>query len=127
MQGNVAENIIKRQESLAGMRSNWETLWQDVADKVSPGKGFSTTKTPGQRNEQVIFDSTAVSDADKFASVMESMLTPRAQKWHSLKPKNPDLENNQAVMEWCEYVTDMLFSLRYSARANFAGHAIAAE
>ena len=121
MQGNVAENIIKRQESLAGMRSNWETLWQDVADKVSPGKGFSTTKTPGQRNEQVIFDSTAVSDADKFASVMESMLTPRAQKWHSLKPKNPDLENNQAVMEWCEYVTDMLFSLRYSARANFAG------
>ena len=121
MHGDIAESIIKRQESLASQRSNWNNLWQQVADKVSPGKGFNTLKTPGQRNEEVIFDSTAVSDSEKFASVMESMLTPRAQKWHSLKPKNPDLENNQAVMEWCEYVTDMLFSLRYSARANFAG------
>ena len=121
MKGNIAESIIKRQETLAGMRSNWESLWQDVADKVSPGKGFNSTRTSGQRNEQVIFDSTAVSNGDKFASVMESMLTPRAQKWHSLKPKSPDLENNQAVMEWCDAVTNILFSLRYSARANFSG------
>ena len=117
----TADDIIKRQDSLASQRSNWDSLWQRVADVVSPGKGFTATRTPGQRNEQNIFDSTAVSDSEKFASVMESMLTPRAQKWHSLKPKNPDLENNQAIMEWCEYVTDMLFSLRYSARANFAG------
>ena len=117
----TADDIIKRQDSLASQRSNWDSLWQRVADVVSPVKGFTATRTPGQRNEQNIFDSTAVSDSEKFASVMESMLTPRAQKWHSLKPKNPDLENNQAIMEWCEYVTDMLFSLRYSARANFAG------
>lgn len=117
----TADDIIKRQDSLASQRSNWDSLWQRVADVVSPGKVFTATRTPGQRNEQNIFDSTAVSDSEKFASVMESMLTPRAQKWHSLKPKNPDLENNQAIMEWCEYVTDMLFSLRYSARANFAG------
>ena len=121
MHGGIAENIIRRQENLASLRVNWDNLWQQVADKVSPGKGFSALRRPGQRNEQGIFDSTAVSDSEKFASVMESMLTPRAQKWHSLKPKDPDLADNQAVIEWCESVTDILFGLRYSARANFAG------
>lgn len=117
----TAEDILNRQYSLTGQRSNWESLWQQVADKVSPNKGFNTLRTPGQRNEATIFDSTAPLASEKFAAALESMLTPRAQKWHSLKPKNPDLEQNQNVMLWCDYVTDMLFSLRYSSRANFSG------
>lgn len=115
------DDIIRRQQSLASRRCNWENLWQQVADKINPNKGFTTTRTPGQRNEANIFDSTAALASEKFAAALESLLTPRAQRWHSLKPKNPDLEMDQEVMEWCDYVTDLLFSLRYSSKANFAG------
>jgi hypothetical protein len=48
------------------------------------------------------------------------MLTPRAQRWHMLKPLDDDLAEDTEVKRWCDEVTKRLFAFRYSPRSNFA-------
>ena len=118
---DIAQDIIDRQTRLAGSRAGWENLWQEVAERIHPSEAqFGGAKTPGQNDAVTIFDSTAPLALERFSAALESVLTPRTQRWHALKPKNPDLSNDQEVMRWCQFLTDRLFSLRYASGANFA-------
>jgi hypothetical protein len=54
---------------------------------------------------------------------MESMLTPRTQRWHKLKTGVPELDENQEVQAYLDEVTKILFQVRYSPKANFASQA----
>ncbi len=51
---------------------------------------------------------------------MESFLTPRTQKWHSLMTGDSLLDQNQEVAKYLERVCDVLFRARYAPEANFA-------
>jgi hypothetical protein len=53
---------------------------------------------------------------------MEDLLTPRTQRWHGLKvpAKYQEVAKNQAVKQYFEDVTNILFQMRYSPRANYA-------
>lgn len=120
----TAEAIIKRMDELRGKRGNWESHWEEVAQRVLPnysslfqGRGFVVG---GEKRTQEVFDSTASIALTRFASAMESMLTPRQGTWHHLKPSNPDLMKDRATRLWFEEVNRILFKYRYSPKANFA-------
>ena len=55
-----------------------------------------------------------------FGAAMDSMITPRTQKWHGLTVSNPEIKDRPAVKTYLETVTNLLFSHRYRWRANFA-------
>ncbi len=109
----IADKIIKRFEALALGRSEWEGLWRRCSDYVLPRGG---ELKGGQR----LFDSTAPLAAERFAAAMESVLTPRSQKWHSLMTGFKELDQNPEVGRYLNSARDMLFTARYAPEANFS-------
>jgi len=122
----IVEQLIREFEAAASNRSNLESHCEEVARYVMPSYSGSFTnggegQTPYGKRTQHLYDSTAPIALPRFAAVMESMLTPRGSKWHSLEPEDPVLLRDRATRVWMEEVTDLLFRYRYSPSANFAG------
>ncbi|MDB5433546.1 MAG: phage head-tail adapter protein [Caulobacter sp.] len=126
MADDRADAILRRQSRLEGERANWESHWAEAAERVLPRqRDFQGAKrTGGEKQSERVFDSTAPLALEKFAAAMESMLTPRNQRWHELDVQQVDSENlPQAVKEYLYSVTSILFRLRYAPSANFASQA----
>lgn len=118
-----ADTILKHQSTLASQRSNWESWWQDIGLRVLPSEAqFTTVDAEGTKRTERLFDSTAATANERFAAVMEDLLTPRTQRWHGLKvpAKYQEIAKSQAVKQYFEDVTNILFQMRYSPRANYA-------
>lgn len=121
----VAAQVIQRQEQLRTQRGNWESHWEEAAELVLPRysnhfTGDMSPKTRGEKRNQKQFDSTSALANEKFAAAMESMLTPRQQRWHRLKASDEVLNKDRDVRLWFDEVTRILFRARYSPKANFA-------
>mgnify|MGYP000916115890 CR=1 FL=1 len=120
-----ADELLKRFDRLKGDRTNWESHWEEVAQRVMPD--YSTTftspspgATKGNKRNLEVYDSTAISANIRFAAAMESMLTPRNQTWHRIRPSDRTLRANKQVKLWFEEVNQRMWDFRYSPRANFA-------
>lgn len=115
-------DLIKRYESLKGDRGTWEQHWEEIAERILPRQiGFIGEQTKGEKKTQQVFDSRPAIALDRFAAVMDSMLTPRQSKWHNLRASDEALNKDFQVRAWFEEVNRILFSARYSPKANFAG------
>jgi len=116
------DSILQRYSQLKNSRSNWESHWEEVAERVLPRQvGFLGDRTDGEKKTQKVFDSKPMLALDRFASVMDSMLTPRQQRWHNLRTTDEELNRNFEVQDWFYKVNNILYSARYSPKANFAG------
>lgn len=123
-----ANTIIRHESTLRDLRSNLSTWWQDIAYRVLPAEAqFTTIDAEGTKRTERLFDSTAARCNERFAAVMEDLLTPRTQTWHGLKaqvlqhfPGAQDLLDSQDVREYFEQLTNILFAMRYNPKANFA-------
>ena len=118
----LAEDLVREYENLKGLRGNWETHWEEIAERILPRQmGFIGQRTDGEKRTQKIFDSKPQVALERFASVMDSMLTPRQTHWHGLKTTDERLNDDFEVKQWFYEVNKTLFSMRYSPKANFAG------
>lgn len=109
-------------ESLVGDRANWDHYWEEVAERVLPRqRGFVGERQDGEKKTQKVFDSKPMLALDRFAAVMDSMLTPRAQRWHNLRTSDEALNREHDVQAWFYEVNNILYNARYSPKANFAG------
>ncbi len=119
-----ASQIINQHEQMAADRSQFETHWQEITERVLPRQDqwFGTVRTQGDKRTSKIFDSTAPLALTRFAAAMESIATPRAERWHKLTPQWP-LEEDKDSRTWLEEITKQLFRVRYSPRSNFASQA----
>lgn len=120
-----ALEILRRHSQMVSERSTWESHWQEIAERVLPRQDqfFGRVRTPGDKRTDKIFDSTAVRALERFAAAMESILTPRNEKWHRLAPENPGLAEDHETKVWLGAVNDQLFRQRYSPRSNFPSQA----
>lgn len=111
---------IQQFESVEAKRFNWDTIWQDVKDINLPeDKDFLVTRSPGERRSHRQFDMTGSLALEKFSAAMESMLTPRQQRFHILKPSLPELEKDQSVSLYFEELTNLLFKMRNRPQSGF--------
>ncbi|MDB5431096.1 MAG: phage head-tail adapter protein [Caulobacter sp.] len=125
-----ADEVLRRQSRLESERANWESHWAEAAERVLPRqRDFQGAKRAGgEKLSDKVFDSTAPLALEKFAAAMESMLTPRNERWHELTlghatGDRAGEEWPQAVKEYLYAVTSVLFRLRYAPSANFASQA----
>jgi hypothetical protein len=119
-----ASEIIRDHDTLVGDRANWDNYWREIAERVLPRENwFNTDTTQGEKKTEKVFDATAILALERFAAAMESMLTPRTQKWHKLTVQDPSLKENAEVNRYLDEVTNILFQVRYSPKANFASQA----
>ena len=114
------EQCLRRLSELEARRHNWDTHWQEIAERVWPAADeFLRVRSPGEKRSTKIFDATASLALEKFSAAMESMLTPRAQKWHTLRSTNDDLNKDLEVKGWFEEVTRILFQARNAPKAGY--------
>lgn len=114
-------SILKHQAQLADDRHNFDTWWQAIAYRVMPAEAqFTIESEPGTRRTERLFTGKPVTANERFAAVMEDLLTPRTQIWSALGPENKALGDSQPVKAYFEAVNDVLFTMRYRPRANFA-------
>lgn len=120
IQDEVSE-IIKQQAELETERFNYEPVWQEISDFVDPGNGQFTEKylTPGQRNDERIFDSTAQQALQRFGAIFVSSLIPSGQPYQKVTVSDPKLADNDNVKRWLESTTDKIFHYRDLPSSNF--------
>ncbi|MCW5623326.1 MAG: hypothetical protein KIT73_01240 [Burkholderiales bacterium] len=116
------EEVLRRQAAMESKRSPFETQWREIDERMgTTGSGFGSQSQPGQKQTALLFDSTAPLAAERFTAVMESLITPRHQRWQGLQAAEESLREDDEVVEYFDAVTRLLFRVRYHPRANFAG------
>jgi len=119
----LAKAVCMEFAELASERGTLDSHLEEVARLVLPSySGLFTaggTRTPGEKRTQHQYDSTAGAALTKFASVMESMLSPRNQRYQRVVPSDKDLLKDRVSRLWFEDVTDLLFKYRQAPKANF--------
>ena len=124
MADSRVDDILRRQEKMQTDRAVFEQHWREIAERILPRSDyFRVNRQPGDKHTERVFDATAALALERFAAAMESMLTPRTQKWHRLKAVEPDLMEDPQVKLWMDQVTQLLFNVRYAPKANFASQA----
>jgi hypothetical protein len=122
---DLAAKIIQDFQQISKNRGNFETHWQEIAQRMLPNEvpyfnAFGQTQTQGEKRTQFVFDSTAAIALSRFAAILDSLLTPRNQTWHRLMATDPTLNKRRDVQMWFDKANELLFRHRYSPRANFS-------
>lgn len=94
-------------------RDSWITSWQDCYDYALPGRTGFHDFVSGQSNLDKIYDSTAVTAVQEFASRMQDGLTPAFSKWFEFQAGqeiHPDMrsEVEEALEEDSQIVWEHL-------------------
>lgn len=118
--GGLVGLLMKRFRELEDQRAHWDSHWEQLAMVIWPdADDFRNKRQPGEERAKEVFDATAALALEKFAAAMESLLTPRAQKWHRLKASVEELNKDLEVKEWLDETNRTLFRFRNSPRASF--------
>ena len=121
---DTAQRILREFGLIQGTRGVWESHWQEVAERIWPGMSWKFNPywytTPGAKKNVFVYDSTATLALARFGSILDSLLTPRNQTWHTLKATDGLLNKKRDVRLWFDEVTKVLFHQRYQTTANFA-------
>ena len=113
--------IFSRFSTLEKNRAVWEDHWQQIAERVmSRSAEFTGERTPGDKRNTAMYDATASLALERFAAALESLLTPRSAKWHTLRSTNPLINKDSEVKAYFDQVEGVLWANRNSPKANFA-------
>lgn len=121
----LAEDLVNQFNTLCSSRGTWESHWDEIARRVLPMHSSlflsqGAIQTEGEKRNKDILDSTAVIALQRFGAILDSLLTPRNQYWHQLKPTDRTLLKDKNTMDWFSRVNTILFEQRYAPNANFA-------
>lgn len=132
----IVDDLMQLQSRLAHERSEWEDAWRDCVNLCLPtashkydfaGETVKSSLTglgrgaESARRSRELYDATAVWACERLTAGMESLITPRAQKWHTFSLDDPfGAEPSDVEEEWLDKLRDYHFSVRYDPRSNFA-------
>lgn len=121
----TAETLLRQHSDMVNERSNWDTLWERIAELLFPRAQQFTSKdqTQGQLRGESVFDNTPTLALDRYAAAVGSMVAPETSQYHGLKAADPDIAEDDEIKEYCEAATRALFAARYAPRANFSSQA----
>lgn len=108
--GDVAR-LLKRFKEAQSLYNLWRSLHQEAYDFAAPDRETFRFRSPGQRKNRHVFDSTAVDGLETFANRIESSIVPSWQQWESFKAGSeiPEDEKERAN-KGLEKITDTFFN-----------------
>lgn len=117
---DLVRDIRADHEAMKQERYAFEQQWNEVIDIMLPRfRRFGEQhQTPGEKRTQKIFDATPGLAHRHLAAAMESIVSPRTQRYQRLKLFN-DASERQATKLYLDEVTGLLFAHRYRWRAGF--------
>lgn len=121
-QDTDVEALLRKLDLAKSARKNWDTHCSEVALRIIPEMDdFLTRRSPNVKRREAVLDSTGARALQKFASAVQSLLIPRQQIWHKLKPTEEALAEDHEVKAWFETLNKTLFRLRSRQQANYYG------
>lgn len=123
MSDSRAADIIDQQQKLRSTRGNWDSLYQEIAERCWPQMAdFNVKRSPGEKRSEKIFDSTACLALERGSAAFHSLMVPDNSLWHGLglQGLDPEIKEFQPVKEWLDEVRKTLFMVRRSPRAAFS-------
>lgn len=117
---DLASGIIRRFESLSGIRANHEYKWQLIADHCVGRGDFVTQRTAGERRDQYIFDNTSINSSNLLSASIDSVMTNVATRWFGLGTEDERLLEDEDVVFWLMHVEDSMYSAMMAPEANLA-------
>lgn len=112
--------LMRRFDAAVALRSNWQTTWQDIADRVLPqAADFTSKKADGDRRTSLMYDATAALAAQKAVASVAAFVWPGNQRYQKLTTSDESLNKSQRVKAYLDAATAALFKARYSPRAAF--------
>lgn len=83
---SLASKLLQRDEALRSLRSDYERLWEDIANHVIPRRGeFLEKERSGAERNRYIYDSTAPRALELFASQLMMLLARPESQWFRLE------------------------------------------
>ncbi len=120
-QNEFAQQLCREFDDVAAKRTTWESHWEEIRVRIVPlHASFTSTGIQGEKRTQQIYDATAALALNRFAAILDSLLTPRNQTWHRLTASDPYLMKDRETRLWFEEGTRRLFKYRYAPKANFS-------
>lgn len=118
-----AHEVCRLLDQERGKRGVWDSHWDEIAQRLYPNASdyfVSRFRTAGDKRQQEVYDSTGAIALNRFAAILDSMLTPRNQTWHRLVPNDINLSRDRQARLWFEETNAILFKHRYAPTANFS-------
>lgn len=117
--------LILDWQYLFGLRGNWASHWTEIAQRIFPMESwlfqnYSQLNMQGDKRNFEVYDSTGILALQRFGAILDSLLTPRDQFWHQIRPSDDRLLKDKATRLWYERANQVLFEERYAPTSNFA-------
>lgn len=106
--------IKARFEILRGLRSNYESIWDEITDFVAPSRGTYSnlrSNTPAQRRDRKILDSTAIVAARALSARVVTEMTSQGDRWFDYRMDDPNLDRLEHVRRFLYEVSDRAYSV----------------
>ncbi len=117
----TVDDILRRQSAMETWRANWDDLWAQVAKKLLPvADDFNSQRSPGSVRTNQQYDAFPGLALNRYAAAVDSGLTPRTTMWHGVTTGEPSLDEEDETKAYLQQMSRMLWSTRYSPKANFA-------
>ena len=102
--------LLKRYERLKNDRTNWDTMWEELAIYLMPGKAdFITISSKGTKRAAKVHDSTAIHALQILAASLHGSLTSPSTKWFGLRFREDELNENKDAKDWLEKCSKGIF------------------
>ena len=102
--------LLKRYDRLRADRTNWDTMWEELATFLMPGKiDFITTSTRGTKRAAEVYDSTGIHALQILSASLHGSLTSPSTKWFGLRFREDQLNENKEAKDWLEMCSMGIF------------------
>ena len=90
----TVEEIIKRADAAKGRKQQWDAELQDCYKYIVPGRDAFGYNTPGDRDNEDVFDDTAPNALRQWAGMMQTAICRPYTMWAKMAP-GTDVEEGQ--------------------------------
>ena len=119
-----AQAHLRRLEALQGRRSNFDDLYQEVAEFVMPKRAdFQRTSARGEQRTHRGTDSTPLFATTQLANALHGAVTSPSTPWFTLEPIDPRLKEDEATRRWYEEATEIMREVFVDPSTNFQSQA----
>ena len=103
-----AEEIIELQKRLESDDGTFRWLWQDTSNYIFPRESNVTTiRMPGEQKTRVLYDTTAVTEAENMTSGLLTNMVPAGQKFFSLTTSDTEIQEIESVKTYMARATEI--------------------
>lgn len=122
----IVDECMREFGQLQMWRNTTAAQWEEIAELIDPPSRntfmVGNFNWPGQKKTDRQVDATGMMALERFAAILDSLLTPRNMFWHGLRASNSYLMKQRGVRLYYEQLTHILFKHRYKPASNFGAN-----